>query len=63
MTHYTRRFFSSVQSVFGGSNKMSQRRKIAIAHSFAVPVVTMEIDGAPLNPALVNLIDIRGQFM
>ena len=42
---------------------MSQRRKIAIAYAVAVPVVTMEIDGAPLNPALVNLIDIRGQFM
>lgn len=42
---------------------MSQRRKIAIAYSFAVPVVTMEIDGAPLNPVLLNLIDIRGQFI
>jgi len=42
---------------------MSQRRKIAIAYSFAVPVATMEIDGAPLYPVLPTLIDIREQFM
>jgi hypothetical protein len=42
---------------------MSQGRKMAIACAFAVPVVTTEIDGAPSNPALPTLIDIRGQFM
>jgi hypothetical protein len=36
---------------------------MAIAYAFAVPVVTMQIDGAPLNPVLPTLIDIRGQFM
>jgi len=41
---------------------MSQRRKIAIAYAVAVPVVTVEIDGAPLNPVLPTLIEIRGQF-
>ncbi len=41
---------------------MSQRRKIAIAYSFAVPVVTMEIDGAPLNPVLPTLLTFEGSL-
>jgi hypothetical protein len=42
---------------------MSQRRKIAIAYTFAVPVATMEINGTPLNPVLPTLIDIQGKFI
>jgi hypothetical protein len=36
---------------------------MATAYAFPVPVVTMEIDGAKLSPVLLNLVDIRGQFM
>jgi len=37
---------------------MSERRRIALAYAFTLPVVTMEIDDAPLNPVLLNLLDI-----